>query len=189
MIYLKLFFTFLEIGAISFGGGYGMIALVKEIVLENKWLTETEFVNFIAISESTPGPLAVNMATFIGSKQGGLLGSFISTLGVVLPSFIIILIIVAFINNLLKYKAVNSVLKSIQPAVIGLIIGTAITMFLSIVIGYINYKEIIRVDYKSLIIFVLIVLMSFTYRKLRKKSLSPIVLIIISALLGIAFYI
>lgn len=189
MIYLKLFLTFLEIGVISFGGGYGMIALVKEIALENKWLTETEFVNFIAISESTPGPLAVNMATFIGSKQGGLLGSIVSTLGVVLPSFIIILIIVAFINNLLKYKAVNSVLKSIQPAVIGLIIGTAITMFLSIVIGYINYKETTRVDYKSLIIFVLIALISFAYRKWRKKSLSPIVLIIISALLGIAFYI
>ncbi len=189
MIYLKLFLTFLEIGVISFGGGYGMIALVKEIALENKWLTETEFVNFIAISESTPGPLAVNMATFIGSKQGGLLGSFASTLGVILPSFIIILIIVAFINNLLKYKCVNSILKSIQPAVIALIIGTSITMFLSIIIGYTNYNSIGKIDFKGLLIFTLIALISFIYQKWRKKKISPIGLIIVSAILGIVFYI
>lgn len=188
MIYLKLFLIFLEIGAVSFGGGYGMIALVKETVLENKWLTETEFVNFIAVSESTPGPLAVNMATFVGAKQGGLFGSFVSTLGVVLPSFIIILIIVTLINNLLKHKAVNDVLKCIQPAIIGLIIGTAVTMFLSIIIGYVSYINNISVDYKGLFIFLIIVFVSFIYQKIRKKSPSPIILIIFSALLGIIFY-
>lgn len=77
----------LMIGALSFGGGYGMVSLVRERVLSNGWLTENEFLNFIAVSESTPGPLAVNMATFIGSTQGGILGSFVATLGVVLPSF------------------------------------------------------------------------------------------------------
>lgn len=87
MIYLRLFLNFLMIGALSFGGGYGMVSLVRERVLSNGWLTENEFLNFIAVSESTPGPLAVNMATFIGSTQGGILGSFVATLGVVLPSF------------------------------------------------------------------------------------------------------
>ena len=86
MIYLRLFLNFLMIGALSFGGGYGMVSLVRETVLSNGWLTENEFLNFIAVSESTPGPLAVNMATFIGSTLGGILGSFVATLGVVLPS-------------------------------------------------------------------------------------------------------
>lgn len=86
-MFLKLFLTFLEIGAVSFGGGYGMISLIREKVLLNGWLSEAEFLSFIAVSESTPGPLAVNMATFIGASQGGVLGAFCATLGVVLPSF------------------------------------------------------------------------------------------------------
>ncbi|MDO4387133.1 MAG: chromate transporter, partial [Clostridia bacterium] len=92
MIYLRLFLTFLMIGAVSFGGGYGMISLIRETVISNGWLTESELINFIAVSESTPGPLAVNMATFIGASQGGILGSLLATLGVVLPSFVIILL-------------------------------------------------------------------------------------------------
>ena len=95
MIYLQLFLNFLMIGALSFGGGYGMISLVRETVLRHGWLTEAEFLSFIAVSESTPGPLAINMATFIGSSQGGFPGALIATLGVVLPSFFIILLIAA----------------------------------------------------------------------------------------------
>ena len=101
MMLLKLFLTFLEIGAVSFGGGYGMISLMREKALLNAWLTEEELLNFIAVAESTPGPIAVNMATFIGASRGGLLGSICATAGVVLPSFIIILIIAALIGNLL----------------------------------------------------------------------------------------
>ena len=95
MIYLELFLTFLQIGAFSFGGGYGMISLIREKVLMYGWLTEEEMLNMIAVAESTPGPIAVNMATFVGSSQGGFLGAILATLGVVLPSFIIILIIAA----------------------------------------------------------------------------------------------
>ena len=91
MILLKLFLTFLKIGAVSFGGGYGMIPLMREEVLLHSWIGEETFLNFIAVSESTPGPIAVNMATFIGSSQGGILGAFVATLGVVLPAFLIIL--------------------------------------------------------------------------------------------------
>lgn len=114
MIYLKLFLNFLMIGALSFGGGYGMVSLVRETVISNVWLTESEFLNFIAVSESTPGPLAVNMATFIGSTQGGILGSFLATLGVVLPSFIIILLIAAVLKNLMKYAGVNAFLSGVR---------------------------------------------------------------------------
>lgn len=100
MIYIKLFLNFFMIGALSFGGGYGMISLVRDTVLSNGWLTESEFLNFIAVSESTPGSIAVNMATFIGSSQGGILGAFLATLGVVLPSFFIILLITAVLKIL-----------------------------------------------------------------------------------------
>ena len=93
MIYLELFLTFLQVGAFSFGGGYGMISLIRERVLAHGWLCEEELLNMIAVAESTPGPIAVNMATFVGSSQGGFLGALLATIGVVLPSFIIILLI------------------------------------------------------------------------------------------------
>ena len=110
MIYFKLFLTFFEIGLFTFGGGYAMISLVREKVLTFGWMTEEELLNMIAVSESTPGPIAINMATFVGSTQGGFLGSLMATLGVVLPSFIIILLISALIRNFLKYKGVQAFL-------------------------------------------------------------------------------
>lgn len=133
MIYLQLFLNFLKIGALSFGGGYGMIAVVKETVISNAWLTETEFLDFVAVAESTPGPLAVNMATFVGSSQGGFLGALTATLGVILPSFVIILLIAAIINNLLKFAGVQAALDGIRPAITALIFATAITMILSVI--------------------------------------------------------
>ena len=115
MILLQLFWNFLVIGAVSFGGGYGMISLVRETVLGHGWLTESEFLSFIAVSESTPGPLAVNMATFIGASQAGLAGSFVATVGVVLPSFVIILLIAAALHSLMKYAGVNAFLAGVRP--------------------------------------------------------------------------
>ena len=105
MIYLTLFLTFLEIGAVSFGGGYGMIPVIRDAVLSRGFLTEEQLMNFIAVAESTPGPIAVNLATFIGASQGGLLGAFLATLGVVLPAFLIILIVASVLKNLMKYQA------------------------------------------------------------------------------------
>ena len=116
MILLELFWNFLVIGAVSFGGGYGMISLVRETVLGHDWLTESEFLSFIAVSESTPGPLAVNMATFIGASQAGLAGSLAATVGVVLPSFVIILLIAAALHSLMKYAGVNAFLPGCAPA-------------------------------------------------------------------------
>ena len=124
--YIDLFITMLKIGLFTFGGGYAMISLIREQVLSHNWLSESDFLNMVAVSESTPGPIAVNMATFIGASQGGLLGSFIATLGVVLPSFIIILLIATLIRNLLKYKGVQAFLNGIRPCVIGLILSTSI---------------------------------------------------------------
>ena len=131
MIYLELFLTFLMIGTVSFGGGYGMIALIRETVLANGWLSDSEFLNFIAVSESTPGPLAVNMATFVGSSQGGLLGAAVATLGVVLPSFVIILVISAVLKSAMKYAGVNAFLSGVRPCVVAMILATALTMALN----------------------------------------------------------
>lgn len=188
MIYLQLFLTFLQIGAVSFGGGYGMISLIREKVLAFGWLTEEELLNMIAVSESTPGPIAVNMATFIGSAQGGILGSFLATLGVVLPSFLIILLIASIIRNFLKYKGVQGFLSGVRPCIVALIIATAITMLLSTLFGFSTVKNGFSPDYKAMIIFAIIVAIALIFKKIKKKKPSPIIMIVISAGLGMILY-
>ena len=190
IIYLKLFLTFLEIGAVSFGGGYGMISLVREKVITNGWLSEGEFLNMIAVAESTPGPIAVNMATFVGSTQGGVLGSALATLGVVLPAFIIMLIIASLIRNLLKYKGVQAVLGGIRPAVVGLIIATASTMILSSVLGFSASGFSLSLDelVKNVAIFASVVALATVYKKIKKKKISPILLIVFSGVLGLVLF-
>lgn len=188
MIYFKLFLTFFKIGAVSFGGGYGMISLIRESVISNNWMTEPEFLNFIAVSESTPGPLAVNMATFVGSSQGGIIGSAVATLGVVLPSFIIILIISAVLKNLMKYAGVEAFLSGVRPCIVALILGTAVIMGLGTLAGFETVESSINMDFKAVAIFAIIAAAGLIYKKLRKKSLSPIFMIVISAGLGLIMY-
>lgn len=188
MIYLKLFLTFLEIGAVSFGGGYGMLSLIREKCITNNWLTEEEVMNFVAVSESTPGPIAVNMATFIGSSEGGFWGSFFATLGLVIPSFVIILIIAAIFNNLMKLKGVEAAITGIKPVVVGLILATAVTMFLTSVLSLKTIKGGIDFEPFTLVILALVVAVSMLYKKFLKKKISPILLIIFSAVLGIIFF-
>lgn len=189
MIYLKLFLTFLKIGALTFGGGYAMIPLIQDEVLANEWMGLEQIINFIAVCESTPGPIAVNMATFVGYSQGGFWGAVCATLGVVLPSFIIILLIVSLIHNLLKFAGVRACLDSLKPVVVGLILGTAITVFMQVIFAFTNIKEsVISFDYKAITIFALIAIFNFVYKKITKKTVSAILLIILSAILGIIFY-
>ena len=188
MIFLELFLTFFEIGALTFGGGYAMIPFVREQVLAHDWLTEEELLNMIAVSESTPGPIAVNMATFVGANEAGILGSAVATLGVVLPSFIIILIISALLKNFLKYNGVKAFLSGVRPAVVSLILGTATTLFLSVLIGIGSGDFAPNVDIKGIIIFALIVGISMLYKKAKGKKPSPILMIAISAGLGMIFY-
>ena len=188
MMYLKLFLTFLQIGAFSFGGGYGMISLIREKVLMYDWLTEEEMLNMIAVAESTPGPIAVNMATFVGSSQGGFLGALLATLGVVLPSFIIILVIAALIRNFLKYVGVKAFLCGIRPCVVGLILATAITMFMSTAIGFGGIGDTLAIDFKSIIIFAILIAISVVAKLAFKKKPSPILMILISAGLGMLIY-
>ncbi len=188
MIYLRLFLSFLMIGGLSFGGGYGMISLVRETVLSSGWLTETEFLNLIAVSESTPGPIAVNMATFIGASQAGIAGSLAATLGVILPSFLILLLISALLKNLMKYAGVNAFLSGVRPCVVALILATAITMGLSTLLGFTTVKNGFAPDLKSAAVFLILYAVHFAYKKLRKTAPPPILMIAFSAVLGMLFW-
>ena len=189
MIYLSLFLNFLKIGAVSFGGGYAMIALIRETALSNGWLTEEELLNMIAVAESTPGPIAVNMATFVGSSEGGILGSLLATLGVVLPSFIVILIIAALMQNLIKYAGVKAFLGGIRPCIAAMILATSLTLFMSVLLGFKSiYGAPPSPDFLGLIILAALFAVSTIFKKILKKEISPIVMIGISALLGLIFY-
>ena len=188
MIFLKLFLTFLKIGAVSFGGGYAMIPLIQESVLSNSWLTAEEILNFIAIAESTPGPIAINMATFVGMSQGGILGALVSTIGVVLPSFVIILLVSVVLKNLLNYTPVKAAINGIKPVITALILATAITLFLSVIFAIETVSSVPLFNYMGLILLCSLALIYFLYYKWKKKTISPILLICISAIAGILMY-
>lgn len=188
--FLKLFFTFFRIGAFTFGGGYAMLPLIQDAVLQNKWLSEEAIVNFIAVSESTPGPFAINIATYVGMERGralldipgGFLGAAVATLGVVLPSFIVILIVARVYKKFQESKTVKGCMNGLRPSVIGLIaaavlnIGTTVFFPDGFSLSALNPYNIVV----SLIISIIGVLLIF------KKKIHPIVLIVISAALGIA---
>lgn len=183
MTYLYLFLEFFKIGLFTFGGGYAMIPLIREVVLKYGWLTEEQFTNFIGICESTPGPIAVNMATYIGSTQGGLLGSILASLAVILPSFIIIVLIASILKNFTKNKYFQRALLGIKAVVIGLIISTGLLSILKC-IGYVNLAEF-HFSIPSVVIFGLLITLYFIHYQFRKKKLSPIVLILIAGILGL----
>ena len=183
MIYLYLFLEFFKIGLFTFGGGYAMIPLVREVVLQYGWMTEETFTNFIGVCESTPGPIAVNMATYIGSSTGGIFGSILATLGVVLPSFIVIILIVTLLNTLTKNIHFNNALKGIKPVVLGLIFSTGLILVAK-AIGY-NSNLKFNFDYKAFIILGIITILYILYQKLFKKKPNTILVIIVSAFLGV----
>lgn len=188
MIYLKLFLTFLKIGTFSFGGGYGMISLMTEEVLKNGWLTYEEVLNFIGVETVIPGPVAVNMSTYIGYSQGGVLGSVVSTFGVILPSFVIILIISVMLKSLLKYKSVNAVLSAITPAVTALIIATSVSLALKAIFDLRAVESTYNLDPKGLGIFITVLVIHLVYKKALKKEISSVLLIAVSAVLGVVLY-
>ena len=188
MIFLNLFFTFLKIGAVSFGGGYGMISMIRDECLSHGWMNDGELLNFIAVAESTPGPIAVNMATMVGSSEAGFLGALCATFGIVLPSFIIILIIAAWVANLIKYKYVKAALGGIRPAIVGLILGTGVTMLLRAIFNLTNVFVGIVFDWRALIIICMIAAAAWLWKHFRKQPISPILLILASGILGVILY-
>ena len=188
MIFIELFLTFLKIGAVSFGGGYAMISLMRDDCLAHGWLTEGELLNFIAVAESTPGPIAVNMATFVGSSQGGFFGAMLATLGVVLPSFIIILLVATLLSHLLKYAGVKAVLGGIRPAIVGMILATAITTAFGVFASLGATSAAVTIEWRSIAVFALICAAWWGLKKWKKASPSPILLILLSGVLGVVFF-
>ena len=214
----SLFITFLKIGAFTFGGGYAMIALLEnEFVEKKKWLEKSEFLDMVAVAESTPGPVAINSATYIGYKIAGfagatmstlavcipsffviygislffdqfLSGSFVATLGVVLPSFLIILLIASALKNLMKYAPVNAFLSGVRPCVVAMILATALSMALSTLFGLTDLQDGFVPDLRSIAVFAMLGATHLICKKIRKIAPSPILMILFSAGLGILFW-
>ncbi|MEA4847195.1 MAG: chromate transporter [Clostridiaceae bacterium] len=169
---LKLFLSFLKIGAFSFGGGYAVLALMqKEIIENNGWISPKDFIDIVAIAEMTPGPIAVNASTFVGFKVGAIAGSAIATFGVVLIPISITLLVSVYYNKFRHLKQVTWIIRGIRPAVLGLIAAACIK------IG----KDSI-VDIKGVVIALLVFLGVY------KLKINPIIMILISGVLGVIFY-
>ena len=185
MIYLDLLIGFLKVGCFAFGGAYGAIPLIQEVVMSYGWISDEMFAYMVAVSESTPGPIMVNLATYIGSQQAGFLGALLATLGVVLPSFIIILVLTALLKTFLKNPYVQAVIHGIKPCIIGIVLATGVYMiFKNCFLKGVAFSP----DFITIAITVALFVVSYCYKKRRKKPLSPIMLIVISAVMGVAVY-
>ena len=181
MIYLTLFWTFFKIGLFTFGGGYAMLPLIQAEVASHGWLSTEALLNFVAVSESTPGPFAVNIATYVGSQLGGVPGGACATLGVALPSFLIILIVARCYEKFRASKVVSGVMTGLKPAVIGLIGSAILTMGSAVLFpGGISAAVFSTLSFWVTVgIFALMAVLAF-------KKVHPIALIGLSAALGVA---
>ena len=185
MIYLDLFLGFLKVGCFAFGGAYGAIPLIRDVVLSYGWLSDETLTYMIAVSESTPGPIMVNLATYVGSSQVRMINTIKSTLEVVLPSFIIILLVTALLKTELKNKYVQAVLRGLKPCVIGIVLATGIYMVVNNCFGSVSA---LSANYQAIIITAILVASMFGYKHFKKKKLSPVLLIVLSAVAGMVIY-
>ncbi|MCR5556809.1 MAG: chromate transporter [Butyrivibrio sp.] len=185
MIYLELFVGFLIVGLFSFGGAYGAIPLIRDVVISYGWIGDDMLTDMIAISESTPGPIMVNLATYVGSSRAGLLGGIVATFAVVLPAFIIMILIMVILKSLQGNKYVQAILRGLKPCIVGVILATGFIMMAknSVLPLFLDTK-----DYRPAIIACALAIAYFAPRKVFNKKLSPILLIMISAVLGVITY-
>ena len=190
MIYFELFYTFFLIGLFTFGGGYAMIPMIQEEIVGKGWMNDAQLSDFIAISETTPGPFAINISTFVGSQVGGIFGAICSTLGVILPSFIIIILVALILSKFLKNRFVKGALSGVKPVIVALISATAIVFFLKLGLFSGNNLFSSTISFDRISIALLLVLSSFAiiFKVINKKSLNPILLLLLSAVLGIVLF-
>ena len=185
MIFLKLFWDFFKVSCFTFGGAYGAIPLIRDMVLGNGWITDERLTYMIAVSESTPGPIMVNLATYIGQDQAGFWGSLIATVGVVLPAYLVILLIVMILQNIIKHPYVQAVLRGLKPCVTGIVLATGLYMVIHNMLPLTGGTV---VDFPVLLITGILAGIMLLVPKITRKPLSPIALICISAVLGIIVY-
>ena len=203
MIYLELFAGFLKVGLFSFGGGYASIPLIRDVVMSYGWLSEDMLTYMIAVSESMPGPIMVNLATYVGITQGGLLGAFVATLAVVLPAFFIIIAIVAFLSRIIENPYVAAVMQGLKSCVTGIILATGAHMVIRNCMISKTMAEsgvpaaeadsVLPVNIRAAVVTILLAGIYYGSRRLmrsagKRKGLTPIQLIGISAVLGMIVY-
>ena len=180
MIYLQLFLSFLQIGALSFGGGYASMPLIEaQIVTGHGWLTMTEFSNLVTIAEMTPGPIAVNAATFVGTKVAGVLGAMVATAGCILPACVLVMLIARLYLKYRNLTVLQSVLGSLRPAVVAMIASAGLTILMNAFWGS-RTVVLANTNYVMVAIF----LLSFVL--LRKTKLSPIAVMVLAGVLNLA---
>ena len=213
MIYLELLLGFLKVGFFAFGGAYAAVPLIREVVVGAGWLSDESMSYMIAVSESTPGSLMLNLATFVGSTKAGFPGAIISTIAVAFPAFIIILLIMVIFSRMLENKYIKAFIDGLKPCMSGIILATGLFMAWELVMPFISQLsvkttdmadmtnitdltdmnadpifKISDIDYRALLIIAVITAAKVLYKKIRNKKLSPISMILIAAILGIIVY-
>lgn len=201
IVYLTLFWEYFKTGLFTIGGGYAMLPLVKQIVLKHEWLTEQELINFVAIAESTPGPFAINLATFVGSTVGStvglggvfgaILGAVVATVAVVLPSLIIIIIVTVLFQKFKSNKYVQGALRGIKPVVVGLILSAALTITFKVILPDVVFTDIPQSDFSQfnwVSLLIIVAIFPLSQIRIKRKKIHPICLILLSAVVGIVIF-
>lgn len=200
MVYLILFWEYFLIGVSTIGGGYAMLPRVQQVVLNRGWLTEQELINFVGIAESTPGPFAINLATFVGMNVGkttslgifgGFLGALVATFAVVLPSIVVIIIVMNLFTAFRSSKVVQGALGGIRPVVVGLILSAVISVGSKVILPNLNWKEISADGFSQfnwISLIIMAVFFPLTMIKIKGKKIHPIFLILGSAVVGIIIF-
>ena len=200
MIYLQLFWEYFKIGLFTIGGGYAMVPKLIQVVEQHGWMTELELINFIGVAESTPGPFAINLATFVGSTVGytsglgvfgAILGSIIATFGVVLPSLIIIIVVTLLFEKFKSSKIVNGALRGIRPVVVGLVLSAMVTVACKVILPNLQLKDISKEGFSQfnwISLIIIAVFLPLSQIKIKKKKIHPIFLILGSAVVGVVVF-
>ncbi|MBQ4428312.1 MAG: chromate transporter [Clostridia bacterium] len=195
MIFFELFLAFFKVGFFAFGGAYAAIPIICDVVMPYGWLTDEALSRMIAVSESTPGSIMVNLATYVGASQGGLLGAALATFAVVLPAFIIIVLLISVLKRFAENRLFKAVLSALKPCVIGVILAVGAVMAYENLLAEANGNCLTGIgvfgavfEPASIGITAVLAAVMLIYKKAAKKRISPILLIIIAAGLGMLVY-
>ena len=198
--FLLLFWEYFKIGLFTIGGGYAMLPMVTQMVERHGWLTEGELINFIGVAESTPGPFAINLATFVGSTVGyqtslgvfgAIVGSIVATFAVVLPSLIIIIVVTLLFEKFKSSKYVNGALAGIRPVVVGLVLSAVVTVGCKVILPNLKLTAINKDGFSQfnwISLIIVAVFFPLSQLKIKKKKIHPIFLILASAVVGIVVF-
>lgn len=180
MIYLELLLSFFQIGLFSFGGGYAALPLIEqELIHVQGWITNQQFIDILTLSEMTPGPIAINAATFSGNQIAGIFGGVVATIGVTLPSVIIVQILAYFYFKYKNITMVQGIIQGLRPAVVALIASAGLTIFLTAMFGHSDWPlDLAELNWISIVFFALAIFL------MRKYKASPIQVMILTGIAG-----